>query len=377
MLLRNSLVCVGLLLLLSANAHARPDYARKEGRNCQYCHESASPNSVNRQSGQREPTTRNKRGLYYAAHNYSFTGYTETAPAAMPSFKYLWKAEFTDMPRRIAVADVTGDGEPRLILLHEKSSTSATLTVRKWDGKEFVTEFTGETQGPANTMQVGRFSGPNRPAVIVTTDALWSWNGKTFFRTPAPQPLSLFGSVRLKTGQELLLLADSPQNLRAHRVILTGAAKWLDEGREPPDPGQNQIQWEGMHATPDFFNKIGMPPLLGEGGLLGMWSIPKGAREKDTFALYHTKFDQDLDVKPDPKNPNKPQITLKSEYYSIALLNMMSQTTAPFWTTPRLETRPLDVAVENPRGDKKPGLLVLTAEPKGSKTRTLYFFGLE
>jgi hypothetical protein len=174
--------------------------------------------------------------------------------------------------------------------------------------------------------------------------------------------------ARLRSGEEQLLLADAPQAIKAHRVNLA-AANWLGEGQDAPSA--RQVAWEDMHASPEFFDKMEMPAVLSSGGLIGLWDVKKNG----ALSLYHTRLQQDFDVK--PGTGNKPEFILKSEYYAVALLDTQSDTGVPFWSTPRFETRPLDVALESPRGDKKPGLLVLTAEPKGSKTRTLYFFGLE
>lgn len=364
-----------LLLLVPFTAGARPDYARKEGRACQYCHVSASPGSFDRATGKRETTARNERGQYYAAHNYSFEGYLErvtTGRPRMPSFRYLWKIDFSDLPRRIAVADVTGDGQPRLIMLHEKpgAKDAAVLTVRRWNGTEFVIEFTADVNAPPTGMQAGHFAGKNRPAVIVTGDALWSWNGKTFLRTPAPATLPLFGAARLKTGEDRLLLAETPQRVVAHQVQLTGD-RWLSAPMDPPAP--TQVLREDMHATPDFFDRMEMPPLLGSGGIIGLWDI----RQDGLLALYHVRLDQDFDIKPDTQKSGQPQFILKAEYYAVALLDARSTLGVPFWTTPRLDTRPLDIALQSPREDRRPGLLILTAEPKDGKMRTLHFFGLE
>ena len=89
-----ALIVVSMIVCSVATAAARPEYARKEGKACQYCHVSGSPNSINSATGQRELTTRNELGAYYGSHNHSFAGYLEKGPGsgkAIPSFHLVWQ----------------------------------------------------------------------------------------------------------------------------------------------------------------------------------------------------------------------------------------------------------------------------------------------
>ena len=112
------------LLICGQAANALPVYAQKEQKQCSYCHASGTPGTKDPVTGEKQPATLNSRGDYYAAHDHTFNGYKIeiNAPKAAPAmaFKFLWKEEFTDLPRRIGVGDVTGDGTPRLVMLHEK-----------------------------------------------------------------------------------------------------------------------------------------------------------------------------------------------------------------------------------------------------------------
>lgn len=144
-------------------ARATAEYAQKEGRACQYCHVSGSPGTIDDKTGRRETLDVNKRGAYYQAHNHSFDGYVEprvrpNAPAAL--FRFVAREMLPDTARRIAVADVAGDHVPRLITLNVKPDTrdSSVLTVKKWDGKAYVTEFTGDTPGSAEKLAAGKFT---------------------------------------------------------------------------------------------------------------------------------------------------------------------------------------------------------------------------
>src|SRR5947209_3332332 len=59
-------LAAAVLIIVSAAAHARPEYARKENKACGYCHVSPAGGGA-----------RNPRGMYYALHNHTFEGYNE------------------------------------------------------------------------------------------------------------------------------------------------------------------------------------------------------------------------------------------------------------------------------------------------------------
>jgi len=46
--------------------------------------------------------------------------------------------------------------------------------------------------------------GSDKPAVILTSDALWTWDGTTFVRHPAPNPMPIIGVTRLLDGRHHL-----------------------------------------------------------------------------------------------------------------------------------------------------------------------------
>ena len=83
------LAALGLSMVLAAAvpASARPDYAKKEKRLCAYCH-------VDSKGG----GPRNPRGVYYEAHNLTFTGFkeeTQDAPkkTGPPAFQKSWQID--------------------------------------------------------------------------------------------------------------------------------------------------------------------------------------------------------------------------------------------------------------------------------------------
>jgi len=72
------LILLCIILILSPIVSAKFDYARKESRNCPYCHSSQGPPQLN------------NRGVYYATHNHSFEGYVpppKVTPTPKPTEK--------------------------------------------------------------------------------------------------------------------------------------------------------------------------------------------------------------------------------------------------------------------------------------------------
>jgi hypothetical protein len=376
------------LIIAPLRASATAAYASKESKACLYCHVSASPRLITTDPETKErkiePSTLNARGIYYSEHNHTFDGYMERkvmGATAPPVFHFGWRETLTDSPRRIAVADVVGDHKPRLITLNEKADdkTSSVLTVKRWDGKAFVTEFSAETHGPADRLEVGKFAGSDRPAVIVTSDALWFWNGKSYVHLPSIRPLPLFGLTRLRDGSEKVLIANSPADVRAYEVdVKASDGEWLKNGVATPNSAQ--VAWGDMHATADFFDKINMPFVLSQGGLIGVWDVRKFGK---TF-LYHARINQDFDVKDDGTDKAKPEFVLKSQSWCVEFVDPadLSQVGAKrgpvgLYFTPALLGSIYDIATESAKGDGTPGLLILTSDSGDGKGRSLYFYPLD
>jgi hypothetical protein len=380
---------LGMLMGVPLRAAAKPAYAQKEGKACQYCHTSASPGliTVDPVTKERkvEPFNRNARGIYYADHNHSFEGYVERkvmGASAPPVFHFGWRETLSDSARRVAVADVVGDGRPRLITLSEKANNKSTsvLAVKRWDGKAFVTEFTAETQGPADRLEVGKFAGADRPAVILTSDALWFWSGKVYTHVPAARPLPLFGIARMHDGTERVLVANSPTDIKAYTVDMKpGSGDWLTNGI--PAPSSSQVTWADMHASTEFFDKIHVPTVLSQGGVIGVWDVRKFGK---TF-LYHALLNQDYDVKNDASGNNKPEFVLKSQTWCVEFVDPSdtSQSNAKrngpvgLYFTPSLPSAIYDIATESAKGDGAPGLLILSGDAGDGKGRSLYFYPLD
>ena len=218
-------------------------------------------------------------------------------------------------------------------------------------------------------MQVGKFAGAGNPAVILTADALWKWNGKTFERKSAAKSLNLFGNTRLKSGEERVLIATSATDIKAWKINPNSAnGDFLTDGIEMPN--SSGVLWGDMHATTAFFGEMGFPELLSEGGIIGLWD----ARNNGKVVLYYEKINRDMDIK---QGSAKPELTLKSQTYYLALVDPAVGTATDIWASPPLPAPLLDVRTEDARGSTSGGLLFLLGEPGKDKHRLLAFVALE
>ncbi len=289
---------------------------------------------------------------------------TASTKPPTPFFHFLWKEEISEQAIRLAVADTTGDGKPRLILLASKpqQTGSATLVIKKWSGTEFTTEFTGDVDAAADKLAVGRFAGRAKPAVIVTADALWTWNGSTYVRKPSRNKLSLFGAARLQSGEERLIVSESASKFTSYVVNTDVADGWLTDRADAPTA--TQVDWETMRASPDFFLKMGMPPYLGSGGLITIWDTSKA---KLPYIFYCRPAPQ-LDA---AANSAAPMVDSYIGFRDATELGGNE-----LWSTTRLDGLATDMALEDAKTPGKRGLLILSNGASEGKSRTIYFYGL-
>ena len=372
-----ALRCGGLMLLAAIlaphPASATPEYARREGKACNYCHVSGSPGFADPTTGVRQSTALNLAGHYYATHNHSFAGFYAPPPPAVPMkplFKFVWQLPLADAPHRAAVADLAGDGRPELVTLGPSAAAgTASLLVRTFDKTGLKTEYSTTFAGSPDDLAVGRFAGKSEPPVIATDGGAWFWNGSGYEERAAPKPVQVLGAVRLKDGDERLLIADSPAQVQAFRVnIAKGAAAWLADAI--PAPSSAQVQQALMHAAPTFLDKMGMPQVLALGGIVGLWAI----RSDVPLALYYVKVNQDFDTKPNTANHGKPTFVLKSRTSNVVFVDPNAASGTELWASPTFSGTILDVCTQDPRSGAS-GLLVLTDHPPSGSGGGLYFFG--
>ena len=369
------LVLPAFCLIASQKARATAEYARTEAKSCQYCHESGGPGFVDPKTNVKQPSTLNSRGIYYAGHSHTFAGYKEPASTVQKSgniLRFAWREELTDLPRRIAVADIKGDGIPRLITLNDvpDHKDRSILMVKRWieGAKGFATEISVEIASPPNLLEVGRFAGKDQPTVILTRDDAWYWDGKTLVRKSSSRSLPLLGVSMARDGAERVLVAENGTGAKAFRVNLRAqAGGLLTDGVETPHG--KQVLWGDMHGETALLDKMGVPETITGGGMFGLWTTPKIA----SLVLYYPKNERDFDVSNDPEHNNRPKFLYKGDPFSTVLLTGGSG--EDLWSSPRLRGNTLDIAVTDAKTAGSPGILVLTSLSQSGIGRTLYFFG--
>lgn len=265
----------------------------------------------------------------------------------------------------MAVGDTTGDGKPRLVLLvgNPQQNDHSTLVVKKWNGTELVTEFTGAVQAASDKLAVGRFAGSNKHAVIVTADALWYWNGATYVRKPARKALSIFGSARMHSGEERLILSLSAAQFRSYAVNPEAPDEWLTDAAAAPTG--SQVDFESMRAAPNFFNQMGMPEVLGGGGLITIWDASQANIPYLFYCRPVKEIDNTLSLR-----------SLKINSY-IAFRDATDPQGTELWKSPKLNGMATDMALEDARTPGKRGLLILTSSASPGMSRTVYFYGMD
>lgn len=356
-------------------ARATERYAVNEGRACGYCHVSGSPGFVDVAKGRREPLDLNFRGTYYAKHDHTFNGFVEpnalnAGPPTM--FKFVERLVIPESARRCAVADTVGDRVERLILLTPKaeSKTSSTLTIKRWSGNAFITEFETDTPGVADKLAVGKYT-PEGRTVILTSNALWYWNGKTYMSKTSPNTVALVGTLHYRTdATEQVLAVNGAGELVSYRVNLAAGVgtDYLANGTRLTELPAGQVSYLDLHQTAEGLEKIqaGLSQ-LSKGGIMGLWSPAPGAKQM----LYHVDLDQDVEIKNDTTKTQK--ITVKSEGWKVGVIDPRNPALATTFFTPRLAGEVYDLGTVSPY-DGASGLLILTSEGPDKKGRSLYYF---
>src|SRR5947209_6569730 len=193
----NSIVLILAAVCAPVAVYARPVYAIKEGKQCVYCH-------VNPKGG----GARNQRGLYYAAHNHTFEGYDEAKVVGTGIFHLGWQDELPATALKVGVGDLLGDGSQRLVILGTGDfRRQRTITIKKWEEKGWVDEFTTPLGDPTERLAVGRYS-TGKAAIVVTPTAMVYWDGKAYVKKASPRSLPIIGTVTMRDGSDRLILRE-------------------------------------------------------------------------------------------------------------------------------------------------------------------------
>ncbi len=178
---------------------------------------------------------------------------------------------------------------------------------------------------------------------------------------PGPQRvIACFGMARMHSGDERLIVSDTPTQFKSYTVNPESADAWLTDRAEAPTA--TQVDWETMRATPDFFRKMGMPSFLGSGGLITIWDT---TRANIPYLFYCRRA---------------PHIDANGATKTDSYIGFRDATVADgneLWTTTKLNGLATDLALDDAKTAGKRGLLILTSSASAGKSRTLYFYGLD
>ncbi len=276
--------------------------------------------------------------------------------AQNPLLKMAWKTPFDAPIYRLAIADTAGDGKPRLIALLQEGNNALRLSVYRWDGKTFISEWSTPVEKSVTAMAVGRFAPGVPSAQIVTAQGCYLWDGKEFTLKPFSRPLAPVGIVRHREGEESLLAREGGE-YAVYAIDPKGVGDdWLVPGK-PLTPlgaaGEMDYLFGLLRAAPTEL-EAGTPPEYAAVGLLGLWDVRRDGKPLRFLGRYSSR-----------SNDAGSHLVFAQEFSSNAIKEV--------WRSPGLDGPILDVALGDPKGEGKEGLLVLAVDPK-SKGRVLYLF---
>lgn len=337
-MLRQLILGLTAMAVCTGTAQAKPAYARKEKKECGFCHTNPAGGGA-----------RNARGMYYETHNLSFAGFTEpgaprkTGPAAFISS---WKLDLPDNIVRATAAEVSAEGAPRIITL----GSDHVLAVHKLAAEGPVKEADVQI-GDAGTFVAGRFA-KKGPAVIAAKGAVYLFkDGKLVKKEAAVTNIS--GTVRFADGSISFWYYDGQAQPESYGVD-PDAANPLTAGSElvPPDQAPGVYREIFGHLSSEILANLMFPEAMRKTGLFGL-----------------------LDARSDNKICLITPVEKEGAWHITAIDPSMGPDSKPIWSSPRLAGRVLDMTYgPDAKGSKKTGLYILT-ENAGKKQ--LEFFALD
>lgn len=349
--MRRFVLTVGIaaaLVLPAAAGLAWPKYAAKEKKACTFCHVKAS-------GGDLSPA-----GTYYAKNNHSLAGYDETAVAGTtpkktgpPAFKPDWRIDLPKEAKRIAVADVTGDKKPRLLMLGD----NGVLTVYRM--APTAIEKDGSITLPTTPEQfvVGRFM-KDRPAIIAAPGVIYYRDNNDWAKKEVPDLKAITGAARFADNTEYLYHYEGGEPT-VYGVDVT-AANPLTAGRAMvmPDEGAGVYSNVILHAAPEALAAMGLPEAATKAGVMGLFD-PRGDGKLYAWTIW--------------QGDDGPTINV----YDVKALSG-GLTAQPIWKSPKITGKVLDVAVGmDPKEGKTPGLYVLQTLGLEDRDRMVQFYVLD
>jgi hypothetical protein len=350
-----ALLFAGSLLALAAASQAKPEYARKEKKQCGYCHTNPAGGGA-----------RNPRGVFYAMHNHTFEGYDEAKvmgaqaetpkKSGPPAFKSAWKVEVPAATKRIGVGDVVGDKTTRLLALDDHNK----LTVLNVAGGAPKEEASADLGDQGEKFVVGTFA-KGKPAIVAVPGAIFYRDGDSVKKKAVADLTDITGTVRFVDGTENIFFFGGGGQPDVYAVDVD-AEKPLLAGREMVDPASGGGVYSSIvaHLPGEILGALGVPEQGQKAGLIGLFD-PRGEGKLYAWVPWNDK------------EVNTLQVTGMD-----ALGHEGNGDFKPIWTSPKLAGRVLDASYGvSPRNPKQSGLFVLMATGEGGKGRTVEFFVLD
>jgi hypothetical protein len=288
------------------------------------------------------------------------TGPAQAAPdgakSGAPAFKPVWKMDLPAGTQRVAVADVTADRLPRLLVLNAEG----TLAIQKLSRDGAAEEASVALGAGAGRFVVGHFA-KGGPAQIVVPSAVFYREGESYRKKALPDLTDVGGSVRFADGSEGILGRFGEGPPVSHGLDL-GAEKSLKPGREIPEPTPEETTYREIiaHFPPEMFQEAPFPEEVKKGSLARLF-VPRSDRR-----LYGVFSWQAADG-------SYVALVGGGDLFPQPIAEMK-----PLWKSPRLAGKVLDIALgADPKGGAAMGLLILTQAGDDGKGRCLDFFALE
>jgi hypothetical protein len=283
----------------------------------------------------------------------------EEPKSGAPAFKPVWEMDLPAGTQRVALADVTDDKLPRLLVL----SADGTLAIRKLSA-EGAKEEASVALGPgAAQFVVGHFS-KGRPAQIVVPNAVFYREGDSYRKKELADLKEVTGSVRFEDGSEAIFVMNEGKGEgppTSYELDL-GAEKPLKTGRELPQPRAEENAYREItpHFPPSVFDNGPFPAEVKSGALARLF-VPRGDKR-----LYGVLSWQAADG-------SYVVVIGGGDLFPEPVAGMK-----PVWKSPKLAGKVLDIALgPDPKGGAGTGMLVLTQAGDDGKGRRVQFFALE
>jgi hypothetical protein len=273
-----------------------------------------------------------------------------------PTLKSAWKMDLPTGTQRVAVADVTDDKRPRLLVLDGEG----TLSVQKLSDTAAEKEASIPLGAGAARFVAGHFA-KDRPAVIAVPGAVYYRDGDKYSKKAAADLTEVTGSVRFPDGREFIFVFTEGSPPVSYSVDLS-ADKPLKGGPEVPEPDAKAGQFREIVAylPQEIFDHGPFPDEVKKGAIARLFDPHSENRLYGVLAWQATDgayvvVVDGADLFPEPKADMKPT-----------------------WKSPKLAGKVLDIALgPDPKGSKQTGVFVLQAAGDDGKGRVLEFFALE